>query len=225
MSPAHSPLESQIVFQIGPIPVARPVVTTWAIILVLGTVSWLGTRGLSSRPGRWQTLLEALVCLLEDQIREIVRRDPAPFLPVVGTMFIYILTANLSGLVPSVEPPTASIETPAALALIVFFSVHAYGIRARGVRRYLASYVEPNPLMLPLNVLSEITRTFSLMVRLFGNVMSHELVVGIVVSLAGLLVPIPFMALTILIGVIQAYIFSVLATVFIGAAVGAVEEG
>jgi F-type H+-transporting ATPase subunit a len=103
--------------------------------------------------------------------------------------------------------------------------VHVYGIRARGVRRYLKSYLEPNPLMLPLNILSEITRTFSLMVRLFGNVMSHELIIGIVISLAGLLVPLPFMALTILIGLIQAYIFSVLATVFVGAAVGAAEKG
>jgi len=221
----RSPLESEILFRIGPVPVSRPVVTTWAIIVVLGASSWLGTRRLADRPGRWQTVVEAIVDLLSSQIREIVRRDPAPFLPVVGTTFIFIATANLSALLPGVKPPTASIETPAALALVVFFSVHAFGIRARGVGGYLKSYVDPNPLMLPLNVLSEITRTFSLMVRLFGNVMSHELVVGIVISLAGLLVPVPFMALTVLIGIIQAYIFSVLATVFIGAAVGAVEKG
>jgi len=222
---SYSPLQEEVLFRIGPVPVSRPVVTTWVIIAVLGITGWLGTRRLSDRPGRWQTVLEATVALLSGQIREIVRRDPTPFLPIVGTMFIFIATANLSGLLPGVKPPTASIETPAALALIVFFSVHAYGVRAQGLRRYLKSYIEPNPLMLPLNVLSEITRTFSLMVRLFGNVMSHELIVGIVISLAGLFVPIPFMALTILIGLIQAYIFSVLATVFIGAAVGAVEKG
>lgn len=225
MSPQYAPLENDVLFHVGPAQIARPVVTTWGILAVLGLASWLGTRSMSTRPGRWQTILEALVGLLESQIREIVRRDPAPFLPLVGTMFIFIATANLSGLLPGIKPPTASVETPAALALIVFFSVHAFGIRTRGLRRYLRSYVEPNPLMLPLNVLSEITRTFSLMVRLFGNVMSHELVIAIVIGLAGLLVPIPFMALTILIGVIQAYIFSVLATVFVGAAVGAVEKG
>lgn len=225
MNGHYSPLQDEVVFHIGPVPVSRPVVTTWALIVFLGASAWIGTRRLSQRPGRWQTVLEATVDLLSGQIREIVRRDPAPFLPVVGTLFIFIATSNLSGLLPGVKPPTASIETPAALALIVFFSVHAYGIGARGLRQYLKSYIEPNPLMLPLNVLSEITRTFSLMVRLFGNVMSHELIVGIVISLAGLLVPIPFMALTILIGLIQAYIFSVLATVFIGAAVGAVEKG
>jgi F-type H+-transporting ATPase subunit a len=225
MSPQYSPLQSEVVFRVGPVDVCRPVVTTWAIILALGLASWLGTRQMATRPGRWQTVLEAIVSLLGSQIREIVRREPQPFLPLIGTMFVFIAAANLSALLPGVKPPTASVETPAALALIVFFSVHAYGIRARGARRYLKSYLEPNPLMLPLNILSEITRTFSLMVRLFGNVMSHELIIGIVIALAGLLVPIPFMALTILIGLIQAYIFSVLATVFVGAAVGAVEKG
>ncbi len=225
MTPQYSPLENDVLFRIGPAEVARPVVTTWAIILVLGLASWLGTRKMASRPGRWQTVLETLVGLLGGQIREVVRGDPEPFLPLIGTLFLFIAAANLSGLLPGVRPPTASLETPAALAIVVFFSVHAYGVRARGARRYLASYLEPNPLLLPLNILSEITRTFSLMVRLFGNIVSHELIIGIVITLAGLLVPIPFMALTILIGLIQAYIFSVLATVFIGAAVGAVEKG
>jgi F-type H+-transporting ATPase subunit a len=225
MTAGYSPLENEIVFRLGTVPVCRPVVTTWVIVAVLGLTSWLGTRSVTTRPSPFQTVLEFLVEELGAQIREIVRRDPAPFLPLLGTMFIFIAAANLSALLPGVKPPTASVETPAALAIIVFVSVHVYGIRARGWSRYLRSYLEPNPLMLPLNVLSEITRTFSLMVRLFGNVMSHELVIGIVISLAGLLVPIPFMALTILIGLIQAYIFTVLATVFIGAAVGAVEKG
>jgi F-type H+-transporting ATPase subunit a len=225
VNPGYSPLENDVLFRIGPVEVARAVVTTWAIVLALGLSSWLGTRKMSTRPRRWQTVLEAVVGLLAAQIRDVVRRDPQPFLPLIGTLFIFIAAANLSALLPGVKPPTASLETPAALAIIVFFSVHAYGIRARGLRHHLKSYVEPNPLMLPLNILSEITRTFSLMVRLFGNVMSHELIIGIVIALAGLLVPIPFMALTILIGIIQAYIFSVLATVFVGAAVGAVEKG
>jgi F-type H+-transporting ATPase subunit a len=225
MSPPVSPLDPDVLFHAGPLEIARPVVTTWAIVAVLGLSCWLGTRRMSERPGRWQAILEAVVSLLGGQIREIVRRDPAPFLPLIGTLFVFIAASNLAGILPGVRSPTANVATPAALAIIVFFSVHVLGIRARGVRRYLTSYLEPNPVMLPLNVLSEITRTFSLMVRLFGNIMSHELIVGIVVSLAGLLVPIPFMALGILIGLIQAYIFSVLATVFVGAAVGAVEKG
>ena len=225
MSPEASPLATQVLFRVGPVEISRPVVTTWAIIAAIGIASWAGTRKMSVRPGRWQTVLEALVDVLSQQIRDVVRRDPEPFLPLIGTLFVFIAAANLSALLPGVKPPTASVETPAALALIVFFSVHAYGIRAQGLGHYLRSYLEPNPLLLPLNILSELTRTFSLMIRLFGNVMSHELIVGIVVALAGLLVPLPFMALTILVSLVQAYIFSILATVFVGAAAGAVEKG
>jgi F-type H+-transporting ATPase subunit a len=126
--------------------------------------------------------------------------------------------------VPGAKPPTGHIETPAALAGIVFLSVHFFGIRSLGGLDYFKRYIKPNPLLLPLNVLSEITRTFSLMIRLFGNIMSHEFVLAIVLFLAGLLLPIPFMLLGILIGIIQAYIFTVLAAVFIGAAVGGEAE-
>ncbi len=220
-----SPLETEILFHLGSIPIARPVVTTFAITLLLGLGSWAVTRHMRVAPGRSQAVLEAVVTWIGDQVQEIVRRDPTPFVPLLGTLFLYIAVANLSAVLPGVKSPTASIETPAALAIVVFFAAHAYGIRAQGVKRYFASYLEPNPLLLPLNIVSEITRTFSLMVRLFGNMMSHELVLGIVATIAGLLVPIPFMALGILVGVIQAYIFSILATVFVGAAVGAVEKG
>ena len=125
---------------------------------------------------------------------------------------------------PGLRPPTASLETAAALALIVFLAVHVYGLRRRGLRVYLGSYAKPTIVMLPLNVLSEITRTFSLMVRLFGNVLSGEFVIATVLALAGLFVPIPLMALEILIGLIQAYIFTVLAAVFIGAGIGSIER-
>jgi F-type H+-transporting ATPase subunit a len=225
MTPQASPLATEVLFRVGTVPIARPVVTTTAIVVLLGVGSWLITRRLQVRPGRRQAALEAVVVLVSDQVREIVRRDPMPFLPILGTLFLFIVIANLSALLPGVKAPTASLETPAALAIVVFLSAHVYGIREQGLKKYLGSYLKPNPLMLPLNVLSEITRTFSLMVRLFGNMMSHELVIGIVAAIAGLLVPIPFMALGILVGVIQAYIFAILATVFVGAAVGAVEKG
>jgi F-type H+-transporting ATPase subunit a len=141
----------------------------------------------------------------------------------LGTLFIFLCLANLAAILPGAKPPTGRIETPAALAAIVFFSVHFYGIQSRGLRQYLRRYAEPNVLLMPLNILSELTRTFSLMIRLFGNMMSHEFVIAIVVFLAGLFLPIPFMLLGILIGIIQAYIFTILAAVYIGAAVGAVE--
>ncbi len=220
-----SPLRTEVLCHLGPVPISVTVVTTWAIMAVLVLASWLGTRRMRvHHPGWWQGSLEVLVQTLMNQIRDVVRRDPRPFLPLVGTLFLFIVVANLSPLVPGVAAPTAHIETDAALAILVFLSVHAFGIRHRGLWGYLKSYAEPNVLMAPLNVLSEITRTFSLMVRLFGNIMSHAIVIAVVVALVGLLVPIPLMALAILIGVVQAYIFSVLAAVFVGAAVGASEE-
>jgi F-type H+-transporting ATPase subunit a len=196
------------------------VVTTWAIILAFAAGAPFLTRRLVIRPGRRQVVLELLVTTIAKQIEDVVRIDARPYLPLLGTLFLFLVGSNLSGLLPGVQAPTGKIETPAALAVIVFFSVHYFGIRAKGMIGYLASFAQPKLIMLPLNVVSEITRTFSLMVRLFGNVMSGEFVIGLVVALAGLFVPIPLMALEILVGLVQAYIFTVLATVFIGAAVG-----
>jgi F-type H+-transporting ATPase subunit a len=190
---------------------------------LLVALSWFGLRRASVQANTWQTVLEIAVETLEAQIKDIIQRDPWPYLPLLGTLFVFLVFANLSAIVPGLKPPTGHIETPAALALIVFLSVHYFGIRSRGLANYARRYARPNVLLLPLNVLSEITRTFSLMVRLFGNIMSHEFVIAIVVFLAGLFLPIPFMLLGILIGIIQAYIFTVLATVFIGAAVGSAE--
>lgn len=218
-----SPLAPDILFFIGPVPFSRPVVTTWAIMAVLTAISWLGLRRPRVHAGTLQTVLEIVVGTLETQVRGIIRRDPWPYLPLLGTLFIFLVFANLSAVVPGMKPPTGHVETPAALAGIVFLSVHYFGVRSRGAGEYLRHYIRPNPLLLPLNVLAEITRTFSLMVRLFGNIMSHELVIAIVVLLAGLLLPIPFMLLAILIGIIQAFIFTVLAAVFIGAGVGSAE--
>ena len=220
-----SPLTSTLLFHIGPVAITRPVVTTWIIMAVLTLVCRFVTRRLSMLPDRRQAVLEGIVTGIMGQIEDVIRKDGRPFLPLVGTLFIFLVIANLCGVLPGVEAPTGKIETPAALALIVFFSVHYFGVRARGLRGYLASFAEPKLIMLPLNILSEITRTFSLMVRLFGNVMSGEFIIGLVVALAGLFVPIPLMALEILVGLVQAYIFSVLATVFIGAAVGSVANG
>jgi len=216
---ASSPLASTILFRLGPFAITRPVVTTWTIIAVLTTVSWLMTRRLRLHPDRRQTVLELIVTGIMSQIDEVIRKNPRPFLPLLGTLFIFLVAANLSGILPGVEAPTGKLETPAALALIVFVAVHYFGVRARGPFGYLASFAKPKLIMLPLNIVSEVTRTFSLMVRLFGNVMSGEFVIALVVALAGLFVPIPLMALEILVGLVQAYIFTVLATVFIGAAV------
>ena len=138
---------------------------------------------------------------------------------MLGTIFLFVLVANWSSLVPGVEPPTARLETDAALALIVFCATIYHGLRTRGPLGYLATFAEPSIIMIPLNLVEQITRTFSLIVRLFGNIMSGVFVIGVVLSLAGLLVPIPLMALDLLTGAVQAYIFATLAMVFIGSAV------
>jgi F-type H+-transporting ATPase subunit a len=221
----RSPLASSVLFHLGPVAITRPVVTTWVIMAVLTGFCWIITRQLKVQPDRRQAVLEIVVSTIAQQIEDVIRKDARPFLPLLGTLFIFLVAANLCGLLPGVQAPTSKLETPAALALIVFFSVHYLGVRARGVRGYLATFAEPKLIMLPLNIVSQLTRSFSLMVRLFGNVMSGEFVIALVVALAGLFVPIPLMVLEILVGIVQAYIFTVLAAVFIGAAVGSIKEG
>lgn len=219
MTAPASPLASAVLFHVGPLAVTRPVVTTWAIIAVLAAGAWTLTHRMALRPGRGQAAAEAIVTAIMDQIEGVIGKDPRPFLPLLATLLIFLVAANLSGVLPGAEAPTGKLETPATLAAIVFVAVHLFGVRARGVLLYLASFAKPKLIMLPLNLLSEVTRTFSMMVRLFGNVMSGEFVIALVVALAGLFVPIPLMALEILVGLVQAYIFFILATVFIGAAV------
>jgi len=214
-----SPLVLEPVFRLGPIPLTEPVLVTWAIMLIVGSAAYLLTRRLRLSPSRTQTILEMLVEFIDGQVSDTMQVDPAPYRALIGTIFLYVLIANWSSLIPGIEPPTARLETDAALALIVFAATVAYGIRSRGLSGYLATFAEPTWVMIPLNIVEQITRTFSLIVRLFGNIMSGVFVIGIVLSLAGLLVPIPLMALDLLTGAVQAYIFAVLATVFIGAAV------
>jgi F-type H+-transporting ATPase subunit a len=210
-----SPLESSTWFSIGPVPISGAVVVTWGIMASLTLASYIVTRDLRLEPSRLQAFLELIVETLLGQIRETMRVEPRPFLRLIGGLFVFILIANWSSLIPGVEPPTAHIETDAALALIVFLAVIYYGVRARGWWGYLSTFAQPTIFMVPLNLVETFTRTFSLIVRLFGNVMSGVFIVGIVLSLAGLIVPIPLMALDVLTGAIQAYIFTVLAMVFI----------
>jgi F-type H+-transporting ATPase subunit a len=218
----NSPLESVALFQIGPVPITQAVITTWVIMAVLALGAYLLTRQLDVNPPRRQAALELIVATLDSQIREISGAAPGPYRSFIGTLFLFILAANWSSLVPGLEPPTAQLETDAALAILVFLSVIWFGVRSGGLGGYLKSFAAPNPVMIPLNILESVTRVFSMFVRLFGNVMSGVFIIGIVASLAGLLVPIPLMALDLLTGLVQAYIFAVLAMVFIAATV---EDG
>jgi F-type H+-transporting ATPase subunit a len=215
----ESPLSIKTAFTLGPVPVTVPVVVTWALMAALALASFMVTRRLKTRPNRGQAVLELVVAAIEGQIRDTMGVAPRPYLPLIGTLFLFILAANWSSLIPGIEPPTARIETDAALALIVFVAVIWFGVRVRGLAGYLKTFAEPSFIMIPLNIVETFTRTFSLIVRLFGNVMSGAFIIGIILSLAGLIVPIPFMGIEMLIGAIQAYIFTVLAMVFIGSAI------
>ncbi|MCE7027740.1 F0F1 ATP synthase subunit A [Jiella avicenniae] len=218
----NAPLTTEPLFMLGPVAISAPVVVTWALMALLVLGSILATRRLSMKPSTLQAALEMVVETIDGQMRDIMEAEPDPYRAFVGTLFVFILFANWSSLVPGVEPPTAHLETDAALAFLVFCAVIVFGIRANGVLGYLRSFAAPTFLMIPLNLVETITRSLSLLVRLFGNVMSGVFIVGIVLSLAGLFVPIPLMALDLLTGAVQAYIFAVLAAVFIA---GTVSEG
>jgi F-type H+-transporting ATPase subunit a len=218
----NSPLASNVLFYIGPVPISQAIITTWAIMAILVLGAFALPRGLSLHPTRRQAAMELIVTTMDTQIRETTGAEPAPYRGFIGTLFLFILFANWAFLVPGVEPPTAKLETDAALAILVFLSVIRFGVRGAGVLGYLKSFAAPNPIMIPLNMLESVTRVFSMFVRLFGNVVSGVFVIGVVASLAGLLVPIPLMALDLLTGRVQAYIFAVLAMVFIAATV---EDG
>ncbi len=164
---------------------------------------------------------EFLVEHLEGIMRDMFERDPSPYTPLVVTLALFIGTANLLGLAPGMRAPTADFSTTAALAIVVFLAVPFYGIRSRGLRGYLRHYLEPTPLLLPLEIITEFSRTLALAVRLFGNMMSEELVIAVLLAIAGLLVPVPIMMLSVLTGVVQAYIFAVLTVVYLSAAVRA----
>ncbi len=211
----------QLVFwHYGPLSLNATIAFTWVLMLVLVAGSMLMTRHLAtgSRRSRWQNLLEIIVTAIEGQIGDIGLAEPRRYVPFVGTLFLFISASSLSSIIPGFEPPTGSLSTTIALALCVFVAVPTFGITARGLGGYLKSYVQPTPIMLPFNIISEASRTLALAVRLFGNMMSGALIVGILVSITPLIFPVVMSALGLLIGMVQAYIFAILAAVYIAAA-------
>jgi F-type H+-transporting ATPase subunit a len=211
-----------ILWQYGFIKLNGTIVTTWGIMLLLALGSRLITRRLSSEPAtsRWQAALEILITGIDEQIQEVGLKVPQHYLPFIGTLFLFIATANLLTILPVYEPPTASLSTTTALAVCVFAAVPLFGIGRRGLRGYLRSYLQPTILMLPFNLISELSRTLALAVRLFGNMMSGTMIIAILLTITPLLFPAAMSALGLLTGMVQAYIFSVLATVYIAAATG-----
>lgn len=214
-----------VLFQLGPLPVTQTMVTSLAISLVLVGLAVLLARAvrqdLMSMPG----LAGAMVVeALDGLVADVVGKEIPWLTTFSGSLFLFIAGSNILGQLPGVKTPAASLATTSALAIVVFLAVPVAGIRAKGSWGYLRHYFTPNPLLFPLHLLSEFTRTFALSVRLFGNMMSGHLVVALLVALAGMVVPAPLMALDLLIGILQAYIFAILTTVYVGAAVRTGEE-
>ncbi|MBU1420728.1 MAG: F0F1 ATP synthase subunit A [Proteobacteria bacterium] len=202
------------------------IVFTWLVITLLTLGSWLVTRRLSTGPHvpRWQNLLEIIITLLLGQIREVTRQEPRPFLPFIGTLFIFIAICNLLSVIPGFQAPTGSLSTTAGLAICVMVAVPLYGIQDSGIGAYLKNYIKPTPMMLPFNVMGEISRTLALAVRLFGNVMSSGMIGGILLAIVPLIFPVIMQMLGLLTGIVQAYIFAILAAVYIAAGLQVHEE-
>lgn len=209
-----------IFWQYGFLKLNATIVFTWALMLVLVLGSILVTRKLSrdlSR-SRWQNLLEIIVTGIKKQIQEVGLRDARTYLGFLGTLFLFIAAASLATIIPGYEPPTGSLSTTTALALCVLVAVPLFGIADHGLGGYLKSYLEPTFMMLPFNIISEVSRTLALAVRLFGNMMSGAMIIAILLTITPFFFPILMTALGLLTGLVQAYIFSILAAVYIAAA-------
>lgn len=202
------------------------IVFTWVVMALLVFLAWISTRHLSVEPplSPAQNVLEIVIFYMKRQIREIAQMDPNRYLPFSGTLFLFISVANLLDIVPGYRTPTSSISTTISLAICVFFAVPIYGITRQGFRGYFRHYIQPTPLMLPFNIIGELSRTLALAVRLFGNMMSETMLIAILIAIVPLFLPVLLELLGLLIGQVQAYIFAVLATVYIVSASSSEKE-
>ena len=216
----HLSADQMIFWRRGFFKLNGTIVFTWGVMFVLVVGSKLVTRNLStdSKRSRWQNLLEMIVTSIDTQIEEVGLPHPEKYLGFLGTLLLFLATANLFTVIPGYQPPTGSLSTTAALALCVFVAVPFFGIKEQGLRGYLKSYAEPTFIMLPFNIISEVSRTLALAVRLFGNMMSGVMIIAILLTITPFIFPIVMTLLGLLTGMVQAYIFSILATVYIAAA-------
>ena len=201
--------------ELGPVVITNTVVTTWVIMAVLWLFSWLVSRRLSIEPGPLQTAVEGIVSTIEDAVAAVAPEHARRIMPFIGSLWIFLVIANLSGLLPGAHSPTRDLSATAGLAFLVFLSTHWFGIRLQGVKNYLHHYIAPNPILLPFHLISEVTRTIALAVRLFGNMMSLEMAALLILIVAGFLAPVPILMLHIVEALVQAYIFGMLALIYV----------
>lgn len=216
----HLSSDEIILWQWGWVNLNVTIITTWCIMLLMIAGGWLITRKLNQglHIPRWQNALEVVVLALDSQIKEVGLNESRRYLPFIGTLFLFILISNILSVVPWYEPPTGSMSTTAALAISVFLAVPFFGIREKGLLNYLRTYIKPTPIMLPFNLLGELSRTLALAIRLFGNMMSGTMIIAILLMVTPFIFPVLMNLLHLITGVVQAYIFSILATVYIAAA-------
>ena len=222
----HLSSDDVILWQHGFFKLNLTILTTWGLMLVMVVFSRVVTKRLSDgmRIPRLQGMLEVIVSTTSKQIEEVGLAHPEKYLGFLGTLFLFVALSNLCEIIPKYEPPTGSLSTTTALAICVFIAVPLFGIMEMGMKSYLASYLDPTPLMLPFNIVGELSRTLALAIRLFGNIMSGSMVIAILLTITPFVFPVLMSMLDLLTGLVQAYIFTILATVYIAAATKAREE-
>lgn len=215
----NNDLAIQTIFSIGPLHITGTVITTWVIMALLLVFSLLLSRRLRLDPGPLQTTVEGLVETIDNAIAEVAPQHCRKIMPFIASLWIYLVLANLVGLLPGMHSPTRDLSATTALAILVFLSTHWYGLRIQGARSYLRHYLLPNPILLPFHIISEITRTVALAVRLFGNMMSLEMAALMILLVASFLAPIPILMLHIVEALVQAYIFGMLALIYVAGSI------
>lgn len=212
-------MENNYSFVLGPLVINDSVIITWAIMLVLTVLAWLSTRNLQMFPGSLQTIVESIIDAIDKAVLAVAPEHGRLIMPFISTIWLFLIIANLVGLIPGLHSPTRDLSVTSALAVLVFFSVHWFGIKTQGLKKYLHHYLTPSPILLPFHIISEFTRTLALAVRLFGNMMSLEMAAMLILLVAGFLAPIPILMLHIIEALVQAYIFGMLALIYLAGAI------
>jgi F-type H+-transporting ATPase subunit a len=212
-------MENEFSFALGPVVINESVITTWGIMLTLTVLAWLSIRNLKMFPGSIQTIVESIVAAIDEAIVAVAPEHGRQIMPFIASLWLFLIVANLAGLIPGLHSPTRDLSVTSALACLVFFSVHWFGIKTLGLKNYLHHYLKPSPILLPFHIISEITRSLALAIRLFGNMMSLDMAAIMILLVAGFLAPIPILMLHIIEALVQAYIFGMLALIYLASAI------
>ncbi len=212
-------MENEFTFALGPVDIGTSIITTWGIMLVITAIAWLSTRHLDMLPGKLQTTVEGIVVAIDEAIAAVAPEHGRQIMPFIASLWLFLIIANLVGLIPGLHSPTRDLSVTSALAVLVFLSVHWFGIKTQGLKNYLRHYLSPSPILLPFHIISEFTRTLALAIRLFGNMMSLEMAAVLILLVAGFLAPIPILMLHVIEALVQAYIFGMLALIYVAGAI------